>query len=134
MDQNLEPKVDPPEIKIKVKRQTPKQSGYYLMGDTSPRSFIGYIKRGAWNEKQIQEYIEVQKRLAPDCVKERERAARTPVEDKNTKVEASSSTATGRTRSTPRPAEQKKESKVAKFFRWRSPKLLDEIPETDDEA
>ncbi len=132
MDQNLEPKVDPPEIKIKTKRLTPEQSGIYLK-NASPDSFVGYIKKGAWNDKQIQEYIDVQKRLAPDCVKERERASKTPVENANTKVEGSKA-ATGRTRSTTAPADQKKENPVARFFRWRSPKLLEEIPETDDEG
>ena len=125
--------MDPPEIKIKAKRLTPEQSGIYLMGETSPRSFVGYIKRGAWSDEQIQEYIEVQKRLAPDCMKERARAAETPAENDNTKVEGSIAK-NSRTRNTIAPAEPKKENKLSRVLCWRSPKLLEVIPETDDEG
>ncbi|ERF72152.1 hypothetical protein EPUS_02943 [Endocarpon pusillum Z07020] len=132
MDQNLEPKVDPPKIKIEAKRLTPKQSGIYLMGETSPRSFVGYIKHGAWTEEQIQEYIEVQKRLAPDCVKERERASETAAKDENTKVEGSTAK-TGKPCNTVAQADKERDSTDTRVSRTKSPRLLEVIPETDDE-
>lgn len=132
MDQNLEPKVDPPKIKIKTKRLKLEKSDIYLMGATSPRSFVGYIKHGAWTEEQIQEYIEVQKRLAPDCVKERERASKTPANDEYTKVEGSTAK-TGKRCNTVAQADKKRDNTDAKVSRTKSPLLLEVIPETDDE-
>lgn len=132
MDQNLEPKVDPPKIKIKTKRQKPEKSDIYLMGATSPRSFVGYIKHGAWTEEQIQEYIEVQKRLAPDCVKERERASRTPANDENIKVEGSTAK-TGKRCNTVAQADKERDNTDTRVSRAKSPLLLEVIPETDDE-
>lgn len=122
MDQNLEPKVDPPQVNIKAKRLSPEESGIYLNGETSPRSFVGYIKDGAWTDEQVQEYIEVQKRLAPDCVKERERA-------ENTKAEGS----TAKTGTTVAPAAKESSTRAFSALRLKSPELLEVIPETDDE-
>jgi hypothetical protein len=64
MDQNMEPKVDTPEPKIKRKRVKPEDIGYYFLGATSPKTFVGYIK-GGMTEAEIQEYIDFQERLAP---------------------------------------------------------------------
>lgn len=87
MDQNLEPKGDMEEQrtrKLKAKRVSLKKSGIYFLGDSCSTSFVGYIS-GAMTDGEIQEYIEVQERLKPLSVKERERApqSQTPVEDAN---------------------------------------------------
>jgi hypothetical protein len=72
MDQNLEPKGDMELPEVIIKRLTPEQSGIYLKGETSPETLICYVEN-AWTEEQVQEYIIVQLKLRPQCVKDNER-------------------------------------------------------------
>ena len=87
MDQNLEPKSDPVHRKVKAKRVKPEEHGVYFLGASSKKSFVGYI-RNAMTDEEIQEYIKVQERLAPPCMKERKSQSQTTVEDTNTNTDA----------------------------------------------
>lgn len=86
MDQNLEPKVDPPYRKIKAKRVKPEEHGVYFLGASSKNSFVGYIRNGM-TEEEIQEYIKVQEQLAPPGMKERKLRSEAVAENANTDAE-----------------------------------------------
>jgi hypothetical protein len=83
MDQNLEPKGDPVYRKVKAKRVCPEDVGVYFLGESDETSFVGYM-RPTMTDKEIQEYIEVQERLAAPCMKERKSRSQAPVGNTNT--------------------------------------------------
>ena len=87
MDQNLEPKGDMELPEVIIKRLSAEESGIYFVGGPSPDTLICTIENG-WTDEQVQEYITVQLKLRPQCMKDRDRErAETP-----TKVSSTSST------------------------------------------
>jgi hypothetical protein len=90
MDQNLEPKSATEFSEVQAESISPEESGVYFLGESSSTSFVGYLSNEMADE-EIQEYIDVQKRLAPLCLKEAQPRSQAPVDTNHMNAEVSSS-------------------------------------------
>lgn len=69
---------------LEAKRVSEEESGVYLLEGTSSTSFVGHVSQ-TMSDNQIKEYIEVQKRLEPPYLKERQPRSGAPPDDDNKK-------------------------------------------------
>jgi hypothetical protein len=96
MDQNLEPKGDMELPEIIIQRLSAEESGIYFVGEISPKTLICTIENG-WTDEQVQEYITVQLKLRPQCLKDRDR------ERAEASAKASSTSSSSSSSTTPSP-------------------------------
>jgi hypothetical protein len=88
MNQNLEGKSQQDSRELKATRVSPKKVGVYLKGGSSRRTFVGHIENGMTDD-EAQEYIEIQRRLAPPSLRDRESQSLNPVDDTNNDAKSS---------------------------------------------
>lgn len=131
MDQNLEGKGE--EERALVAVPVPAEDvGIYLLGAHDPRSFVGYIE-GGWTDEEIEEYIKMQERLRPACLKRRESQSEAEVEEVNTNEKGSASRAALVLETINEEEDEEDHTTIAEHSPSKSAGILETIFETEDE-